>query len=329
MSQSKYKHRHEHGRDEEAYDHVEKQAMGSDHHGGIEIDMKAFMTRQAIYGNYAGYYGCRVGYQMNDARLVLLQSQFADLFKGKRVLDIGCNTGVVSMFIARNLDPQYVLGIDIDPVLIKKARHQLQFQYSLQCPHANSSKQEKQETSFGTGNQAYFPISMPIVFGCIPMVASPSTDSFPMNINFKCKNWIEIGSAIRGQLDTVSEFPGSADIILCLSITKWIQLNWGDHGIMTLFKKAYQELKPGGILILEPQSLSSYAKKKHLITETHKRHMKEMRITPDSFVHVLLQIGFIACIRVVPATGSSLATGFDQRPIYLLKKSPIVCCHPV
>lgn len=54
------------------------------------------------------------------------------------------------------------------------------------------------------------------------------------------------------------------DTILALSVTKWIHLNWGDEGIKRFFKKMFNHLNPGGYLILEPQSFSSYSKKKNL-----------------------------------------------------------------
>lgn len=64
--------------------------------------------------------------------------------------------------------------------------------------------------------------------------------------------------------EKMNETKPEYDFVLALSITKWIHLNHGDDGLKRFFKKIFLNLKPGGCLLLEPQSWSSYKKKAKL-----------------------------------------------------------------
>lgn len=61
-----------------------------------------------------------------------------------------------------------------------------------------------------------------------------------------------------------SEQKGKYDVVMLLSVAKWIHLNWGDEGIKHTFKKIYDSLYQGGRFIFEPQEWKSYQKRAKL-----------------------------------------------------------------
>jgi len=81
-----------------------------------------------IHGNYNAYYGYRNidGPAFEDVRIQCLPS---GLFRGRDILDIGCNVGHVTLTVARDYEPRMIVGIDIDGQLIavakKNIRHYL------------------------------------------------------------------------------------------------------------------------------------------------------------------------------------------------------------
>ena len=79
------------------------------------------------YGNYQNYYNKRLGLgqQQTDLRLEMLAAH-PEYFRNKSVLDIGCNSGFITINFAKQLLPAAILGIDIDGGLIDKARHELE-----------------------------------------------------------------------------------------------------------------------------------------------------------------------------------------------------------
>eukprot|EP01135_Chromosphaera_perkinsii_P004167 Nk52_evm74s270 gene=Nk52_evmTU74s270 len=209
------------------------------------------------FGNYNRYYGYRNKGELDeeDPRLSIFKRGY---ITGKRVLDIGCNVGKLTIDIARTLQPKSILGIDIDHVLIKRARK-----------FASEAK--------STGHPSLPARSLGGIVG-------PGTQ-FPFNLHFKAENFVY---QERKRSDP------TFDTIICLSTSKWIHLNWRDEGIKRLFRKVYQSLdRKGGVFIFEPQLLDSYKKKKGVCKVTAENY-KNMKLFPNEFSEYLLspEVGF-------------------------------------
>lgn len=173
------------------------------------------------YGNYNQYYGYRNPGASEDSRIRILQP---DWFRGKEVLDLGCNTGHLTLTIAKNWQPARIVGLDIDGSLIHAARqnirHYLSEIHTLQArgrerdskssdndsnerelkkhehktTDANENVTEIENQRDGAGSvssngSSVFPVSMLISRG--PIAAPPLPDTprlapgnFPSNITF-------------------------------------------------------------------------------------------------------------------------------------------------
>ncbi|XP_043497500.1 7SK snRNA methylphosphate capping enzyme-like isoform X2 [Polistes fuscatus] len=263
------------------------------------------------YGNYNKYYGYRNPHHVVDTRLTVF-AQRKHLFFGKDILDIGCNIGHITLSIARDLLARNVTGIDIDRTLIKIARKNVKHYVNcVQSPASNEDNGEGQRDS----DTNFFPMSMPINYGPIDIpgfTKNKNHRGFPYNVNFVQGNYVLEDDALlcleQPQFDT----------ILCLSITKWIHLNYGDAGLKRAFKRMYAQLRPGGVLVLEPQGWASYGRKKNLTERIYKNY-QSIEFFPNKFTQYLLspEVGFNKCEVVsIPPHPSK---GF-QRPIQLFTK---------
>ncbi|CAL8384668.1 unnamed protein product [Arctogadus glacialis] len=260
------------------------------------------------YYGYHGFYGDqwegRVG-AGPDPRLRLLKP---DWFKERRVLDIGCGSGHVTLTIARHFGPTHILGLDRDQRLVDAATHNIRHFLSHDLVLAERHQGHAgQEEGRGEGETS-FPLSFRVSRG--PLAAPfllPTLDAgFPSNVTFITGDYVCRQESWPGR--------GTYDVILCLGVTKWVQLQSGDAGVVRLFKRAYQSLAPGGMFILESQPWSSYSHSKKA-SETTYQNYRTLRLRPEDYsCHLTQSTGFTS-YRLLTESG-------DQRPLYVFHKGP-------
>lgn len=136
---------------------------------------------------------------------------------------------------------------------------------------------------------------------------SPHTNF--LNVKFETGNYV-----LSSEADFAKEIP-QFDVILCLSVTKWIHLNFGDEGIKMMFKRIYCQLKSEGVLILEAQPYESYRRRKKLSEITLKNY-NNIKLFPKDFEFYLKTIGFSENYTINKVTS---AKGFE-RPIQVFIK---------
>ncbi|XP_037469603.1 probable RNA methyltransferase At5g51130 [Triticum dicoccoides] len=254
-----------------------------------------------IYGNYRNYYGYRIDRNVGeDPRLEIFKKEW---FAGKDCLDIGCNQGLVTIGLAMKFVCRSILGVDIDKGLIETANWNLRRISRTGNVAPESAKVHNSSDSTTHSCREEVVSEMPN--GNISKHEQP--DLFEI-ISFRSENFVQSTHRYTERYDT----------IMCLSVTKWIHLNWGDDGITTLFVKIWSLLRPGGIFIMEPQPWTSY-RKNRLVSEVAKENFNDICIYPEKFREILLdKVGFRSAVVITNRLVGSVA-GFD-RPIEVYYK---------
>ncbi|XP_047194897.1 7SK snRNA methylphosphate capping enzyme-like isoform X2 [Hippoglossus stenolepis] len=289
------------------------------HPGSTRLPERKKDKHRYQYGNHNRYYGYhgfygdrwegRVGAE-EDPRLRLLE---ADWFKDKTVLDVGCGAGHMTVSISRRFHPVYILGVELDKRLVYAAKQNIR--HFLSHDLVVEEKRRREEVKREEFDQAFSLLSFPLSFrvsrgplSAPPLPPHPSSAStrFPNNITIIQGDYISQSEAWPGR--------GQYDVIMCLGLTKWVQLQSGDGGLVRLFKRAYQSLSLGGLFILEPQPWSSYSHSKRASEATY-RHYRSVRLRPEHFTSYLTDTVGFTSYRLLTHSGS-------QRPIYLFHKGP-------
>lgn len=199
--------------------------------------------KKFIFGNYTSYYGYRNPRGEPDYRLNCIKREWVE---NKDVLDVGCNVGNFTLAVASSYKPKRIVGMDIDEKLINTARRNVRH-------YLSETMHNRRPNRFPISMTYYGPLAAPLLGH-----KENGGNEFPNNVTFVCSNYVpEDDVAVDIQTEEY-------DVILALSLTKWIHLNNGDIGLKRTFKRMYKQLRPGGLLILEPQAWPSYKRKKKL-----------------------------------------------------------------
>lgn len=172
----------------------------------------------ASYGNYRNYYFHRAA-AVPDARLSLLP---LELIQDAEILDLGCNAGKLTIECVTHLGASRAVGVDLDAVLIERARE-----------------------GWSEARRSFAAAEEDVVFECVDFMGNGIWEG--------CK---ESSGESEGPGSCTSK--GMFDVILLLSITKWLHLHHGDAGLMRLFRDLFNLLPEGGTLVVEPQEWANY-----------------------------------------------------------------------
>eukprot|EP01028_Stygiella_incarcerata_P005342 TRINITY_DN225_c0_g1_i1.p1 TRINITY_DN225_c0_g1~~TRINITY_DN225_c0_g1_i1.p1 ORF type:complete len:391 (-),score=127.34 TRINITY_DN225_c0_g1_i1:135-1307(-) len=324
---------------------------------------KRRMKSVSPFGNYPSYYHYRcskhpthithshllspenmfVEVLVDDPRIRVLPKKY---FASKTCLDVGCNSGLISMELARRFRVRFMTGVDIDESLVLRARETLSTML-METVEARDILQKKMAsaTLFSTDWLDKFPNCFPIAYGpLLPSVSlldevllmgrshlkagqsdlsqSRKPPKFPFNVDFRVENFVDRRwmEADGDRSDAEEHKRGEGpyyDTIVCFSTTKWIHLNWGDDGIRRLFQRVSLMLRGGGHFIVEFQPWRSYKKRANISDETQKM-FEGIRMRPADFPDVLKNdYGFeeLEVLRV-----QHDMKGFS-RPIHIFRKT--------
>jgi 7SK snRNA methylphosphate capping enzyme len=277
--------------------------------------------KKFVFGNYDAYYNYRhKGSVPVDSRLHLLQRSWLE---GRSVLDIGCNSGVLTFSLAETFSPRSVLGIDIDGQLIRRAQSRLAalqssvdsnggaqqkptgFPFNLSFRAENFVARKHRRCSRSRQRISHHSSSGPAIEAPVPAAAAAAPARPPGGVASATEPVRTRDASAQGACEHF-------DVVLCLSVTKWVHLNWGDAGLRTLFQRVFDMLPSDGtgLFILEPQPWKSYKKKcvarsagvryalpvyvslllsRYCLTETTKANFKSVCMRPNDFTTHLTQ----------------------------------------
>lgn len=238
------------------------------------------------------------------------------IFTAKHCLDIGANAGSVSVQVGKcrkhtpvaphpadydshlldidqvaafDFNAASVTGVDIDPSLVGQAEKL----------YALRASRRRPPTARSASVVDYFPLSAVLAHGyrvepqskaapkASPALALHDDDDDCPRADFFAADWA---------LPTARLDLEAYDLILALSVIKWIHLEHGDAGLVAFFARCKSSLRSGGYLVIELQPWDSYLK---AVRPNHAPHFKQaldnLKFRPGSFDKLLQDQGLHLC----------------------------------
>ncbi|ESQ43708.1 hypothetical protein EUTSA_v10027230mg, partial [Eutrema salsugineum] len=181
-------------------------------------------------------------------------------FEGKDCLDIGCNSRIMTIHIAKKFSCRSIFGVDIDSILTQVKHRTIDTLIQICILEAFGLKEESVSLSNG-----------------VTKSDNQETKNLSQIVSFQKENFVQTQKFDDNRYDT----------ILCLSVTKWVHLNWGDDSLITLFSEIWRLFNPDGIFVMELQPWKSYENNR-CVSETTAMNYRNIVLRLEYFQKILL-----------------------------------------
>lgn len=139
------------------------------------------------------------------------------------------------------------------------------------------------------------------------ITTSTTTSGYPHNVSFVTEDVCN-DNAYQGVLDK------KYDVVMAMSVTKWIHMTTGDEGLKLFFARVKNALRPGGVFVLEPQLSKSYKNARRRGAVEKHLTMDSFQLKPELFAEYLVgEGGFVrmeTLRKILPKN-----TPFGNRPV--------------
>lgn len=281
--------------------------------------------KKGQFGNDFEYIKKRGVYMSTiDSRLIQIGTQYLSNMK---VLDVGCLTGIISLQAARHFNARSVVGIDIDYKMINRAVKNWVME-ERRCILENQQAEQIQlngktilQDKLKIDSDSKIPRVLEaqttdVLLGKRNPMDPETRNNYPNCVRFEISNFLHYkASSLEGMNEESLHNDDKFDTILCLSLLKYIHLNFSDKGLLRSFSQMNNLLRLGGHLILEFQGWKSYNKKKSF-SKLFLQNISKIKIKPNDFRNILCNdFGFIFVDEI-----KSIREDSYKRPILIFKK---------